>query len=244
MRLVVTRPEPDAHDLARLLQGRDIEALCVPLLEISFRQNVSLLKYLPQAVLATSANGIRALRSHSDYAQFSSLPIYVVGDASASEARASGFDQVYSASGDLAALRALVNKSLKPAQGPLLYVTGSKIAGDLAGQLGGDGFEVIRAVLYDAIAISNLPGILMEAVADGQIDGVILMSPRAAKIWCARVQDASVAPAFGNLRYFCLSQAVKVALQMGLKIADEQIVTADRPTQNALIEGVLAQKSA
>lgn len=244
MRLVVTRPEPDAQDLARALEKHDIEALRVPLLEISHRRNVELSKGLPQAVLATSANGIRALCSYSDYAQYTSLPIYVVGDASASEARASGFDQVHSASGDLAALRALVKQNLRPEAGPLLYVTGSKIAGDLAGLLGGDGYEVIRAVLYDAIALSSLPQTLIEEVDAGQIDGVILMSPRAAKIWSARVQDASVEQDFANLRYFCLSQAVQIALQAGLKVDDDRIIIADKPTQKSLIEGVLAQKQA
>ena len=243
MRLVVTRPEPDGQALVRQLEEQGIEALCVPLLKIQQRQNTSLPDEPVQAVLVTSANGVRALGAHSDFARFKDLPCYAVGDASAAEAKVLGFGQVYSASGDLAALQVLVKQSLKPNDGTLLYVTGSKIAGDLAGLLVQDDFKVIRTVLYDAIAVSVLPQTLIEAVKAGQVDGVILMSPRVAKIWGARLLDASLGQTFAKLRYYCLSYAVKEALKTGLKVVDEQISIADQPTQKALIEGVLAQKS-
>ncbi len=243
MRLVVTRPEPDAQALARQLEEHGIEAMCAPLLEIRGRQNTSLPDEPVQAVLVTSANGVRALGAHSDFARFKDLPCYAVGDASAAEAKAAGFGQVHSASGDLAALQALVKQNLKPDGGPLLYVTGSKIAGDLAGLLAQDDFKVMRVVLYDAMAVSCLPQDLIEAVKAGHIDGVILMSPRAAKVWGARLLDAGLDQIFAKLRYYCLSPAVKAALQTGLKVEDGHIGIAAQPTQKALIEGVLAQKS-
>jgi len=243
MRLVVTRPEPDGSRLARHLEMYDIESLRVPLLEVRDRQNVFLPNEPMQAVLATSANGVRALRNHNDFRRFKPLPIFTVGDASAAQAQASGFGEVHSASGDMAALQTLVKRNLSPDDGPLFYVTGSKIAGDLTGLLADDGFKVFRAVLYDAIAIDVLPQSLIDAVGANQVDGVILMSPRAAKIWGARVLDASADHIFAKLRYYCLSSAVKAALQAGLKVEDTHIIIADQPTQNALIEGVLTQKN-
>ena len=62
MRILVTRPQPDADNTARLLRESGHEVIIAPLLEIvatDIPESFDLTGI--QAVLITSANGVRAL---------------------------------------------------------------------------------------------------------------------------------------------------------------------------------------
>ena len=120
-----------------------------------------------QALLMTSANGVRAFARREEDRQ---TPVYVVGDASAQVARDLGFIAVTSAGGDVETLAALVQNELNPGQGALLHIAASRVAGDLSGLLEAAGFEVRRLVLYEATAADALsPKTLVELDA-GTLD--------------------------------------------------------------------------
>src|SRR6266478_91268 len=93
MRALVTRPREEAETLAAALASRGVEAIIQPLLEVYYRQAAPALAGV-QAILCTSANGVRALARSSDER---GLPLFAVGDATASRARAEGFTAVWSA---------------------------------------------------------------------------------------------------------------------------------------------------
>ena len=64
MRLLVTRPEPDALKLRAALEERGHEATVEPLLQVSFDDADPIDLDGVQALIATSRNGLRALKSH------------------------------------------------------------------------------------------------------------------------------------------------------------------------------------
>ncbi|HYM03709.1 MAG TPA: uroporphyrinogen-III synthase, partial [Stellaceae bacterium] len=88
MKALVTRPREDAASLARAFAERGIEAVIEPMLTIApvaegARQLAEQLAGV-QALLFTSANGVRAFAAASVRRE---LPVFVVGDASAAAAR-------------------------------------------------------------------------------------------------------------------------------------------------------------
>jgi uroporphyrinogen-III synthase len=177
----------------------------------------------------TSANGVRAfarLDARRD------LPVFAVGDASAAAARASGFAEVYSATGNVEDLAALVQRRLDPAQGPLLHPAAGKLAGDLQGALGAAGFAVRRAVLYDAVPVAALSADCMHALNDGLIDAATFFSPRTAAGFVNLVEAAGLADTCSRVAAVCLSPAVAEAL---CGLAWRRIVVAERPDQAALL---------
>src|SRR5689334_18038281 len=125
---LVTRPRAEAEALAAALAARGIEAMIEPLLEIEYRQDGVLDLAGVQAILCTSANGVRALARLSDAR---ALPVFTVGEASAVAARMAGFPDVTSADGVVTDLAALVKRSLTPGAGRLVHIAGAEIAGDL-----------------------------------------------------------------------------------------------------------------
>lgn len=188
-RLMITRPPADAAPLARALAAHGFETLSEPLLQIEYRDGPSLHLQGVQALLATSANGVRAFTRRD---QRRDLPLLAVGDATARAARAAGFTQVDSASGDVAALAELVVRRLDPAAGALLHVAAGDLAGDLAGRLAAAGFTCRREVLYAAVTATRLSPAAADALRDGPLAGVLLFSPRTAATFVRLVSDAGL----------------------------------------------------
>ena len=152
MRALVTRPLDDSIDTAMRLTALGHESVIAPLLSIHFRDGDEVSLDGVQAILATSANGIRALVRRTPRRD---VPVFAVGRQSAEEARLAGFSDVRNAEGGSSALVAAAANWSEPANGTLLHVSGADVAGDLAGALEAQGFTVRREVLYEAMAVEG-----------------------------------------------------------------------------------------
>lgn len=236
MKILVTRPRADAEELAKLLAARGHEALIEPLLDIATLPGDAVAADGAQALVFTSANGVRALieRNGGDVSALRALPVYTVGDATARAAREAGFADVVSASGDVNSLAELIVARVRPDVGPLLHVAGSDVAGDLAGQLAQKGFTLTRAALYQATKADSLSADAVEALKRGEVKAVLFYSPRTASAFAALAGE--IAPALGRATAICLSPAVAEAVDDLPGAASwRDTLTAAEPTQDALL---------
>lgn len=232
MRALVTRPQEDAEGIAAALAGRGIEVVIEPLLRIHPVAGVALDLAGVQAVLATSANGVRALAAATAERQ---LPVYAVGDASARCARTLGFRTVESAGGDAEALVGLVRRRLAADGGALIHAAGTAVAGDISGALSQAGYDVRRVVLYDAQEAEALsPGLTAELRA-GAIDLSLFFSPRTAASFARLVAAAGLEGYCRAVTAYCLSAAVASRLE-GLPW--RRLRVAARPDQPALLAAI------
>lgn len=232
MRLLITRPTEDAESLSRELKGRGHETLIEPLLAIQLKQADKPETQQWQAILATSANGIRALAAQSWFEEFKALPLLAVGSATASLARTSGFVHVEQAGGDVTSLADLAKTTLTTTGGTLLHVAGSSIAGDLKDALEAEGFIIVRATLYEARAAHSLSDTAKTAFNDKTLDGVLFYSPRTARTFVELISAAQLTETLRSVSAYCLSAAVAE------KISDFpwlQIHVASTPEQDALL---------
>jgi uroporphyrinogen-III synthase len=232
MRLMITRPLEDAEPLARALADVGVETIIEPLLSIELTAVGAPSLNGVQALLLTSANGVRAFAGLSADRR---LPVFAVGDATARVAAEAGFENVSSAAGDVESLADLVLKKLGPRAGALVHVAGSRTAGDLAAILGRAGFEYRRVQLYHASKATSLSPAALSALSGGSVDGVILFSPRTAESFVDLLAKAGVTDCAARLNAFCLSEAVAAKLQ-ALQWAG--VVVAATPDQAALIKTV------
>src|SRR5271156_2738138 len=111
MAVLVTRPHPDNEDTARALRERGFEVVLAPMLRFEAMPLADDLDADFAAVIVTSANALRAVEAQ--LGPLSKLPLFAVGEHTASEARRLGFDQVVSAEGDAGKLRDLLRENLK-----------------------------------------------------------------------------------------------------------------------------------
>ncbi len=232
MRILVTRPQIDAAPLAGLLEGRGHDVMIMPLLDICFFDfTVDPAGF--RAVLATSANGIRALQGCANFNRIRALPLYAVGPASAAAGRAAGFSHIEIAGGDVDALGAYITAHLDAGGGKLLHVSGKAAAGDLQGLLAARGFDIERIIGYEAVKAQKFSDESLAAFSNGEIDAVMLYSPRTAKIFTALVQKEKLENRMGGISFFCLSRAVAQEVEA---LGARDIMVADAPNQDALLE--------
>jgi uroporphyrinogen-III synthase len=239
MRALVTRPRAEAAELAEALAARSIAAIIEPLLEIHYRDGPTPDLAGVQAILCTSANGVRALARLSGER---AVKLFAVGDSSAARARDDGFARVESAGGSLGDLVRLVRERLDPAAGRLLHVAGSVVAGDLVGTLRADGFAVDRTVLYKARPAAGLGADCVRALAAGIVDFALFFSPRTAAIFARLIDRAGLAQAVGRVTAVSLSAAADKSLGT-LGFRERHIaVRPDRAGLLAALDRVLAER--
>ncbi|MDQ2102896.1 uroporphyrinogen-III synthase [Azospirillum isscasi] len=240
--ILVTRPAEDSEPLAARLRGLGFRVSLEPMLEIRWLDGPEPDVGNVQALLFTSANGVRG------YARRTSRrdrPAYAVGDATATAAREAGFAQVESASGDVYALAALVRGRCTATAGPLLHVAGTKLAGDLSGLLAEAGFSVLRETLYDAVPTERLSDGTAAALRTGTLDAVLFFSPRTARSFVRLVAEAGLIDRCRTVDALCLSPAVAEAARTygELGVTPWQSVrVAPRPEQESLL-GLLPDPS-
>jgi uroporphyrinogen-III synthase len=231
-RALVTRPREDAESLVAALATRGVGALVEPLMEIHYQAPEALDVGGVQAILCTSANGVRALARVSAEHR---VPLLTVGDATAARAHAEGFDSVESAGGDVGDLARLAAARLRPQDGPLLQVAGNVVAGDLAGLLRARGFAVERRVLYEARAAAALSPAAVDGLRAGAIAFALFFSPRTAAIFARLAAVAGVDEYCARVTAVSISGGADAALA-GLRWHDRRI--AERPNQSALLDAL------
>jgi uroporphyrinogen-III synthase len=218
----------DGIEIAARLAERGHQALLAPLLEPRFHTGPLLEETGEldnvQALLASSANGVRAFVRRSARRD---LPVFAVGPQTAKEARDAGFGDVRSADGDAKALAEATRHWASP-EGALLHVCAEDAPGALAENLAADGFSVRRCALYTIEPALRLPPEAETALRQGALDAVLFFSPRTARIFGALAHALPTE----SLTAFCISPATAQAL-IGSRFA--RIAVATRPNQDAML---------
>jgi len=230
MRALLTRPREESQSLAVALALRDVGAVIEPMMEVHYRVAAALDLAMVQAILCTSANGVRALARGTGER---GVPLLAVGEATASQARAEGFTSVASADGAVTALVRLAVARLRPQDGRLLHVAGNVVAGDLVGALRAHGFVVERRVLYEAQPVEALSAPALSALRGRTIDFALFFSPRTAAIFVRLAGSAGVAGCCRTITSLAISAAADAVLA-GLPWRDRRV--AERPNQPALLD--------
>ena len=236
MRLLLTRPQPDAERTAAALRARSHDVIVAPLLRIEAVSAVAIGAGPWAAILVTSANVAVALAAHELRQTFHDVPVLTVGERSAQAMRAAGFSDVTAAGGDVCELARIAGQRLTPGAA-FLYLAGEQRSGDLPGDLRRQGFDVTTVIVYRAVAETALPQVVAKALADG-IDGVLHFSRRSAEAYVSAARAAGMLAAALEPAHFCLSPQVAEPLR-GANAA--KVHVAPQPTEAAMIERVCTE---
>ena len=216
-RVWITRAEPGAARTAARLTALGFQPLTAPLLAV--RRLTPAIDLTGVAGLAfTSANGVEAFAALTPAR---TQPVFTVGDATAMAARAAGFTDVRSASGDVHALARLIAAA---AVQPILAPGAREPAADLAALLAGQA-QVRTLAVYEAVETGIQP--------PPDFDAVLVHSPRAAR---------ALGPHAGALvdrLAVAISPAAAAPLR-DLRLGEIRI--AATPTDAALLQGLGAPR--
>jgi uroporphyrinogen-III synthase len=236
VRLLVTRPQPDAERTAAALRAAGHEVECAALLRIEPVPAAELGPGPWSALVLTSANALRALEQHSRRAQLLALPVFAVGRRTAAAARAAGFADVTAAGGNVQELVRHL-RATPGGRDPMLYLAGEDRSGDLAADLAAEGVMVSTVVVYRAVKLERFPPALTAALAAGAFDGVLHFSRRSAQAYLDCAAAAMLDQALA-ITHFCVSPQVAEPL---LAAGAKPVRIAERPEEAALIELIEAE---
>jgi len=236
VRLLLTRPEPDAQRTADALRRRGHTVVVAPLMRIEVLADAEIGAGPWAAIMITSANAAHAVVAHRRKRALESLPVFAVGERSAQAMREAGFADVSSADGGVGDLAQLVSERMTPGSA-LLYLAGAERAGDLAAKLATRHFAVQTAVVYRAVAVDDLPSAAAGALAK-DIEGVLHYSRRTAEAYVDAARAAGMLESALKPAQFCLSAQIAEPLAQA---GAATIHVAPRPAEAAMIE-LLHQK--
>jgi uroporphyrinogen-III synthase len=233
MRLLVTRPEPDAQRTAAMLSARGHRVQVGPLLKIEVIPGADIGRPPWDAVLMTSANAARAIARHPKLPQLRGLAVLAVGLRTAEAAHDAGFPDVDSAEGGAGDLIRLVERRFGRGA-RLLYLAGTDRARDLTADLAPAGIEARTVEVYRAHAAEELPPGTVAALRASELDGVLHFSRRTAEIFVQCAKRAGVLAEGLRLLQFCISaHAAEPLARAGAQA--ENIRIAAQPDEDALV---------
>lgn len=232
MRLLITRPEPDASKLAKRLEALDHESTIEPLMSVSFEDTDPVDLSEAQAVIATSRNGLAGLEAQGAHRIARALPLFAVGKATARAARDLGFELIVTGAGTVHDLVPQIVSACDPQAGFLAYLAGDVTSVDLRAELEPHGFRIDAPVVYRMHAAENFTDDTFEQIATGEIDGVLLFSPRTADIYVRLVRKHRLTAPASRMTHYCLSDAVARRLA---PLGNIRIETAPAPNLDALL---------
>ena len=225
--ILIARPDPGASETARLVADMGFEPLLAPALTI---QAIAA-RFPPAkavaAVLVTSGNALVACLP-----LFRDTPLFAVGDATAARARGLAFTRVASASGDAAALAALVARALRPSDGTLLLASGRGQGLKLAAVVRKAGFRVLRRVVYASNPAVALPDAVAEALRAEQVRAVLFFSAETARAFVRLIGREDLRETVRAVDAFAIGAAAGMALQV---LPWRRIGVAAKPTQDAML---------
>lgn len=225
MKVINTRPAPDAAAFTAAISAQGAEAILSPVLAIRFRDAPASVDG-DEALAFTSANGVRAFARANPVQR---PKAFAVGAATADEARRAGFADIETAGGDVDTLAELIANSKGPLR--ILHLAGSDRAGDLVTALAARGVPARRVVLYDAVPEVDLtPEARLALTAEPQNCAVGLFSPRSAALFGAQAARAGVEDRLSRATLLAFSDAVADAALRGrwgaVKIAPRRSLDA------------------
>jgi len=231
MRLLLTRPEPQAEDTARRLAAAGHEVVHAPMLALVAEPFAPVDLDGVVALAATSRSAVDAMAGRPDLDALRRLPLYAVGDATAAAARRLGFARVVSAAGAAADLAAALAAALPPGAG-ILHLAGRDRAGDLATPLAARGLPLAVVTLYRAEPAAVLPAAAAAALAAADLDAGLVYSARTAAALVAAADRGGLAEALAGLPLLALSSAVAAPLTAA---GVRRVLVAATPDEDALL---------
>jgi uroporphyrinogen-III synthase len=232
LHVLITRPRPRALDLARTLEARGDTVLIEPLLVIERIADAAPDLAGVQAIVLTSANAVPSL---DDAAR--RLPVFAVGEATATAARQAGCETVVSAAGAGADLVRLIVRRCRSDGGALLHLCGQDVRPGLAEGLVAAGYVLRRQAVYRADPLRALGPDTIATLERHEFDAVLLFSPRTAGIFVDLVSRLGLQASLGASAAVCLSAAVA---QPCRELVWRGIYTAVRAELPALLEALEA----
>ena len=153
MHILLTRPLEDSKDLIMRFKelGHQVSHLPVITIEKKDYEDPNYNEF--KGIIFTSSNAIKNL----DISKINKdIFCFCVGNATEKIAKEKGFQNIFTAEGNVSNLKEIILQNFDPKNGNLIYVSGELVSYDLDKELKIEGYYVKRIINYSVISIEKL----------------------------------------------------------------------------------------
>ena len=203
MHILLTRSLEDSYEIILKFQRLGHKVSHMPVIDIK-KIDYENLKFSEfKGIIFTSSNAIKCLNVSSID---KNINCFCVGSVTERKARNVGFQNVYSADGNVNNLKELILQNFSQKDGKLLYVSGEIISVSLDKDLISDGYSLQRLVNYSADPIEELNQKFIDELKSSMPDIVYVYSQNSAKNFLKLIKKYQLVDYWMNTNLMCIGE--------------------------------------
>ena len=209
MHVLFTRPIDDTKDLILKFQSLGHIVSSIPVISIKKKEYSKIDFSSFKGIIFTSSNAIKFLDTKL---LDKNIKCFCVGNATELLAKEKGFQNIFSAEGNVNNLKEIILQNFKSSEGKLLYISGETITFELDKFLISEGLRVERVINYSSDPIEKFNEILIDDLKNNVPDIVYIYSQNSAISFKNLIKNYNLQNHWMNTNLMCISEKTSSVL--------------------------------
>ena len=209
MHVLFTRPIDDSKDLILKFKSLGHIVSSIPVISIKKKEYSKIDFSSFKGIIFTSSNAIKFLDTKL---LDKNIKCFCVGNATELLAKEKGFQNIFSAEGNVNNLKEIILQNFKSSEGKLLYISGETITFELDKFLISEGLKVERVINYSSGQIEKFNEILIDDLKNNIPDIVYIYSQNSAISFKNLIKNYNLQNHWMNTNLMCISEKTSSVL--------------------------------
>ena len=209
MHVLFTRQIDDTKDLILKFQSLGHIVSSIPVISIKKKEYSKIDFSSLKGIIFTSSNAIKFLDTKL---LDKNIKCFCVGNATELLAKEKGFQNIFSAEGNVNNLKEIILQNFKSSEGKLLYISGETITFELDKFLISEGLKVERIINYSSDPIEKFNEILIDDLKNNVPDIVYIYSQNSAISFKNLIKNYNLQNHWMNTNLMCISEKTSSVL--------------------------------
>ncbi len=209
MHILLTRPLEDCQEIMIKFQKLGHKVSHMPLINIEKKEYEEINFEDFKAIIFTSANAIKFLNLKKINKK---INCFCVGSSTEKKARGFGFQNTFSAGGNVNNLKEIILQNLNTHDGKLLYVSGEIVSNELDKELISEGYDVKRLINYKTYHLENINEDFIEKIKINLPNIVYIYSQNSALSFLNLIKKYNLVNIWLDTNLMCISEKTSSVL--------------------------------
>jgi len=209
MHILLTRPLNDSKEMILKFQSLGHEVSHMPLINIEGKEYEQINFSNFNGIIFTSSNAIKYL----DLKKIDKkINCFCVGNITEKKARSVGFQNVFSAEGNVNNLKELILQNVNSSDGKLIYISGETISDNLDQKLISEGYNIKRIINYVVKPVEKFNDNFIEKLKLKMPDIVYVYSQNSAMSFLNLIKNYQLDTLWMNTNLMCIGEKTSAVL--------------------------------
>ena len=213
MHILLTRPIEDCEELIIKFKSLGHNISHLPVIKIQSKKYQEEDFNECKAIVFTSSNAIKNLEIKKIN---KNIYCYCVGLATEKTAKLNGFQNIYTAEGNVNNLKEIILQTFNANNGRLLYVSGEIVSSNLDKELIFEGYSIKRLINYSVLPIEDLDLKFVDILKSSMPEIVFIYSQNSAKNFLNLIKKYQLVDFWMNTNLMCIGEKTSSVLN-GIK---------------------------